>query len=194
MVGSPSLMLNRPGPVCSLVRARGVCGTSPRSVAQYLPGSAPTFDVVIFDEASQLPPEDAVGAVSRAARLVVVGSGLQALLLGYQPFAIGDGVLVVVGVDFREGQEAVAVSAILDERRLQRRLERWLAELGDVGSGHEGAPRLRWLPGCRPGDHPRRRTLPRRACAHRPRLDATVHGPPLTGRAPRGPRARAGRA
>src|SRR3712207_2034175 len=44
---------------------------SPLTVAQLLDGSAPGFDVVIFDEASQLPPEDAVGAVARGRQLVV---------------------------------------------------------------------------------------------------------------------------
>ena len=38
---------------------------SPLTVAQYLRGGEPTFDLVIFDEASQLPPEDAVGAIVR---------------------------------------------------------------------------------------------------------------------------------
>src|SRR5581483_2933515 len=38
---------------------------SPLTVAQYLDGRAPSFDLIIFDEASQLPPEDAVGAIAR---------------------------------------------------------------------------------------------------------------------------------
>jgi very-short-patch-repair endonuclease len=50
---------------------------SPLTVAQYVPGDRPTFDLVIFDEASQLPVEDAVGAVSRGGRLVVVGDPKQ---------------------------------------------------------------------------------------------------------------------
>ena len=50
---------------------------SPLSVAQLLPGRVPTFDLVIFDEASQLPPEDAVGAVVRGQQLVVVGDPKQ---------------------------------------------------------------------------------------------------------------------
>ena len=54
--------------------------------------------------------------------MVLVGFGRQALLLGDQPFAVGDGDLIVVGMDFREGQEAVAVAAIFHEGRLQRRL------------------------------------------------------------------------
>ena len=50
---------------------------SPLSVAQYLAGGGPTFDVVIFDEASQLPSEDAVGAIVRGRQLVVVGDPKQ---------------------------------------------------------------------------------------------------------------------
>ncbi|HVH13880.1 MAG TPA: DEAD/DEAH box helicase, partial [Longimicrobium sp.] len=50
---------------------------SPLTVAQLLEGGTPSFDVVIFDEASQLPSEDAVGAIVRGRRLVVVGDPKQ---------------------------------------------------------------------------------------------------------------------
>jgi very-short-patch-repair endonuclease len=50
---------------------------SPLTVAQLLDGSKPTFDMVIFDEASQLPGEDAVGAIIRGKQLVVVGDPKQ---------------------------------------------------------------------------------------------------------------------
>jgi very-short-patch-repair endonuclease len=50
---------------------------SPLSVAQLLDGAAPSFDLVIFDEASQLPAEDAVGATIRGKQLVVVGDPKQ---------------------------------------------------------------------------------------------------------------------
>ena len=50
---------------------------SPLTVAQFLDGSEPTFDLVIFDEASQLPTEDAVGAIVRGSQLVVVGDPKQ---------------------------------------------------------------------------------------------------------------------
>jgi very-short-patch-repair endonuclease len=46
---------------------------SPLSVAQMLDGSAPPFDLVVFDEASQMTAEDAVGSIVRARQLVVVG-------------------------------------------------------------------------------------------------------------------------
>jgi very-short-patch-repair endonuclease/DNA polymerase III delta prime subunit len=50
---------------------------SPLTVAQLIDGKAPTFDLVIFDEASQLPAEDAVGAIARGRQLVVVGDPKQ---------------------------------------------------------------------------------------------------------------------
>jgi very-short-patch-repair endonuclease len=50
---------------------------SPISVAQLIDGSAPQFDLVVFDEASQMPPEDAVGSIVRGNQLVVVGDPKQ---------------------------------------------------------------------------------------------------------------------
>lgn len=45
----------------------------PQSVAQYLPPGKLQFDLVVMDEASQLRPEDALGAIARGGQLVVVG-------------------------------------------------------------------------------------------------------------------------
>ncbi|MEP9349145.1 DUF3320 domain-containing protein [Xanthobacter sp. KR7-225] len=50
---------------------------SPLSIAQYLPASHPLFDVVIFDEASQITTWDAVGAIARARQTVIVGDPKQ---------------------------------------------------------------------------------------------------------------------
>lgn len=50
---------------------------SPVSVAEYLSNEVPDFDVVIFDEASQITTADAIGAVSRAKQVVVVGDPKQ---------------------------------------------------------------------------------------------------------------------
>jgi very-short-patch-repair endonuclease len=62
----------------STIRAIKPCFMmSPLTVAQYLKGDTPSFDLVIFDEASQLPAEDAVGAIIRGRRLVVVGDPKQ---------------------------------------------------------------------------------------------------------------------
>ena len=50
---------------------------SPLSVASFLPPDAVEFDLVVFDEASQVKPVDALGAVARGKRLVVVGDSKQ---------------------------------------------------------------------------------------------------------------------
>lgn len=50
---------------------------SPLSVAQYLAPESIRFDIVIFDEASQVRPEDALGALTRADQAVVVGDSKQ---------------------------------------------------------------------------------------------------------------------
>lgn len=50
---------------------------SPLSVAQYLEAGHAPFDVVIFDEASQIPVWDAVGAIARGKQLVCVGDPKQ---------------------------------------------------------------------------------------------------------------------
>ncbi len=50
---------------------------SPLSVAQYLDAAHSNFDVVVFDEASQIPVWDAVGAIARGRQLIVVGDPKQ---------------------------------------------------------------------------------------------------------------------
>ena len=65
-----------------------------------------------------------VAAAAAAAGAVVgvgIGGARVALFLRDQRLPVGDRDLVVVGMDFRERQEAVAVAAVIDEGRLQRR-------------------------------------------------------------------------
>ena len=50
---------------------------SPLVVAQLLPGDHAVFDVVIFDEASQITPADAVGPLMRAKQAIVAGDRRQ---------------------------------------------------------------------------------------------------------------------
>jgi very-short-patch-repair endonuclease len=74
----------------------------PQAVAQYLPPGLFHFDLVVMDEASQMRPEDALGAVARGAQLVVVGDPKQ---LG--PTSFFD----VVASDEEEVEEAAAALA-----------------------------------------------------------------------------------
>ena len=50
---------------------------SPLSVSAFLPPGSLAFDLVVFDEASQVRPVDALGALLRARQAVVVGDGRQ---------------------------------------------------------------------------------------------------------------------
>jgi superfamily I DNA and/or RNA helicase len=50
---------------------------SPLSVAQYLAPGQVKFDLVVMDEASQLKPEDAIGALARGGQIVIVGDPKQ---------------------------------------------------------------------------------------------------------------------
>lgn len=50
---------------------------SPLSIAQFLPAGQALFDVVIFDEASQITVWDAVGSLARGRQVIVVGDPKQ---------------------------------------------------------------------------------------------------------------------
>ncbi len=60
-----------------LQQAKPVFMMSPMSVATYLPQGKIEFDLVIFDEASQIESPDALGAIARAKQVVVVGDSKQ---------------------------------------------------------------------------------------------------------------------
>ena len=68
---------------CNLLQTLKPCFLmSPLAVSQYLPAGPLAsdhleFDVVIFDEASQVLPEDALPAIDRARQVIVVGDRLQ---------------------------------------------------------------------------------------------------------------------
>lgn len=63
---------------------------SPLSVSQFLALDGVRFDVVIFDEASQVKPEDAVGAIMRGSQLVVVGDSKQLPPTSFFDVSVGD--------------------------------------------------------------------------------------------------------
>jgi very-short-patch-repair endonuclease len=72
-------------PVRALVKEMGSSLTdltpcfmmSPLSVAQFLPADFALFDLVVFDEASQITTWDAVGAIARGHNVIVVGDPKQ---------------------------------------------------------------------------------------------------------------------
>lgn len=50
---------------------------SPLSIAQYLPSDQALFDLVIFDEASQIAPWDAIGSIARGKQVIIAGDPRQ---------------------------------------------------------------------------------------------------------------------
>lgn len=90
----------------------------PLSVAQYLEPGRIKFDVVIFDEASQLKPEEAIGALARAGQMIVVGDSNQ-----LPPTSFFDR----IGVTDEEDAFVAESPSILDvaEKQLPREMLRW---------------------------------------------------------------------
>jgi len=68
-------LMERAGPAVQALKP--VFMMSPLSVAQFLPPGAFEFDLLVMDEASQIQPVDALGAVARAKQVVVVGDPKQ---------------------------------------------------------------------------------------------------------------------
>lgn len=94
---------------------------SPLTVSQYLGGSDRlNFDLVVFDEASQVKPEDALGAIMRGSQLILAGDSKQ-----LPPTTFFDRTLD----DAPNDDEVVldALESVLDEATvwLPERLLRW---------------------------------------------------------------------
>ena len=82
-------------------RVKPVFLMSPLSVAAYLEPGGLQFDLVVFDEASQVRPVDAVGALARGRQLVVVGDSKQMPPTSFFDRLIGGG-----DADGEDGEEA----------------------------------------------------------------------------------------
>ncbi|WP_426489669.1 DUF3320 domain-containing protein [Hymenobacter sp. 102] len=95
---------------------------SPLSVAGYLPPGSVEFDLVIFDEASQVKPVDALGAIVRGRQLVVVGDSNQ-----LPPSSFFDS-LTSGEEDSDEGNVTADLQSVLElckARQMPERMLRW---------------------------------------------------------------------
>lgn len=68
-------LMERSGNAIQVIKPVFMMG--PLSIATYIPPGSLTFDLVIFDEASQVKPVDAFGALARGQQAVVVGDSRQ---------------------------------------------------------------------------------------------------------------------
>ena len=92
---------------------------SPLSIAKYIPPGSVSFDMVVFDEASQVRPVEAMGAILRGRQSVVVGDSRQLPPTSFFDRAGGD--------EADEEQSATAdLESILGLFCAQGAPERWL--------------------------------------------------------------------
>jgi very-short-patch-repair endonuclease len=82
---------------------------SPLSIAQYIPPGTIEFDLLIIDEASQMKPEEAIGAFVRSKRVVVVGDPQQ-----LPPTSFFERNLQIPTDEEDEPEEKIANESILD--------------------------------------------------------------------------------
>lgn len=115
----------------AVMRIKPVFLMSPLSVAIHLPPELPEFDMVIFDEASQVRPEDALCAIARAKQCIVVGDTKQ-----MPPTSFFDRVLVDEGDEEIDEEHEYGAEA--------RKLESILSLLGAVATDPKRRPMLRW--------------------------------------------------
>ncbi|MBC6612377.1 DUF3320 domain-containing protein [Hymenobacter sp. BT507] len=95
---------------------------SPLSVASFLPPGAVEFDIVVFDEASQVKPVEALGAIARGRQLVVVGDSKQ-----LPPTSFFDS-LTNAGEETDEDNVTADIQSILElctARQMSERMLRW---------------------------------------------------------------------
>ncbi|GAA3409725.1 DUF4011 domain-containing protein [Paenibacillus hodogayensis] len=83
---------------------------SPLSVSQFLDASVIQFDVVIFDEASQIFSEDAIGAIARGKQVIIVGDTKQ-----LPPTNFFHSSMIDEDFDEDDQEEEVTYESILDE-------------------------------------------------------------------------------
>jgi hypothetical protein len=91
-------------------RIKPVLLMSPISIAQYLPPGAAEFDLLVIDEASQVRPEEALGAIARCRQIVVVGDQKQ-----LPPTSFFDRIAGAEEVDFDDEAEEEVRTATATE-------------------------------------------------------------------------------
>lgn len=87
---------------------------SPLSVSKFLESEIYKFDIVIFDEASQVCTENAIGAISRGKQVIITGDSKQLPPTNFFQKSIDD----ELGMDEDEYNDINAYESILDEAYL----------------------------------------------------------------------------
>ena len=88
---------------------------SPLSVSVFLEAQSYDFDLVIFDEASQVHTEDAIGAIMRGQQVIIVGDTKQLPPTSFFSASLNDEDFDVDSDEAIEDSDAGAYESILDE-------------------------------------------------------------------------------
>ena len=88
---------------------------SPLSVSVFLEAQSYDFDLVIFDEASQVHTEDAIGAIMRGKQVIIVGDTKQLPPTSFFSTSLNDEDFDVDSDDVIDDNDAGAYESILDE-------------------------------------------------------------------------------
>lgn len=93
---------------------------SPMSIANFLPPGSVEFDLVIFDEASQVRPVDALGAILRGKQIVVVGDTKQ-----MPPTSFFDKLNTDIDEDVNVTADMQSILGMCDAQGVAQRMLRW---------------------------------------------------------------------
>ena len=94
---------------------------SPLSVATYLPPGAINFDLIVFDEASQVRPVDAFGPLLRAKQAVVVGDSKQLPPTSFFDAEIDDS----DEIDYQSAGDMESILGLFEGNNAPSRMLRW---------------------------------------------------------------------
>ena len=140
----------------AIVLAKPIVMASPLSVAQFLPQDA-RFDLLVMDEASQVEPVDALGAIARCGQLVVVGDDRQMPPTRFFQRMTDDGDVPEETGDGPAAREVESILGLCNARGMPAALLRWHyrsrhESLIAVSNAEFYGGRLNVLPSPRPRD------------------------------------------
>ncbi|UPY37633.1 DUF4011 domain-containing protein [Sediminicoccus sp. KRV36] len=124
------MLLSRAAPL--IRKAKPILMLSPLSLAQFLanphhatqPGF-PVFDLLVMDEASQIEPVDALGAIARANQIVVVGDDKQMPPTRFFQRMTEDSEDAVDGDDTLDARDVESILGLANARGIPTALLRW---------------------------------------------------------------------
>jgi hypothetical protein len=98
---------------------------SPLSVAKYLEPGAFEFDLLLIDEASQVMPVDAFGAIARARQIVVVGDDKQLPPTRFFTKLLEESEFDEIGADESYAGDVESILGLCASHGLDQRMLRW---------------------------------------------------------------------